>query len=222
MTRAVLLLSLLLWGCGGDDESTDDAPGAGGACPEPGARFATDVVDHSFGSGQDFGQAEFPEPVLGAPSGGGCCQGSLEVTSLGEGGFVTLAFGDNAIVDGPGPDFIVFENAFLVTEGEPESVFYELGSVSVSADGENFVGFECDGSEFPFEGCAGWHPSLANPSDNEIDPLDPSVAGGDAFDLAELGLDEVRYVRIEDLPEEQGGEGTFDLDAVAIANAACD
>jgi hypothetical protein len=217
----VLLLGLLLGGCGGD-ESADDAPGAGGACQGSAARFATEVVDHAFGSGQDFGQAEFPDPVLGPPSGGGCCQGSLEVTSLGEGGFVTLAFGDNAIIDGPGPDFIVFENAFLVSEDEPDSVYAELGSVSVSEDGENFVNFECDGSEFPFEGCAGWRPSLANPSDNEIDPLDPSVAGGDAFDLADLGLGEVRYVRIEDLPEEQGGEGTFDLDAVAIVNAACD
>jgi hypothetical protein len=220
MTRGVLVLGLLLIGCG-DEEPADGGSGAGEECSESGARFATAVVDHAFGSGQDFGQAEFPEPVLGPPSGGGCCQGSLEVTSLGEGGFVTLAFGENSIIDGPGPDFIVFENAFLVTEDEPESAFAELGSVAVSEDGENFVGFECEGSDFPFEGCAGWQPALANPSENEIDPLDASVAGGDAFDLADLGLDEVRYVRIEDLPEEQGGEGTFDLDAVAIVNAAC-
>jgi hypothetical protein len=221
MTRGALVLSLLLIGCG-DDEPTDNGSGAGAECSGSSARFATEVVDHAFGSGQDFGQAEFPDPVLGPPSGGGCCQGSLEVTSLGEGGFVTLAFGDTAIVDGDGPDFIVFENAFLVSEDDPESAYAELGSVAVSEDGENFVAFECDGSEFPFEGCAGWHPALANPSDNEIDPLDPSAAGGDAFDLADLGLDEVRYVRIEDLPEEQGGAGTFDLDAVAVVNAACD
>jgi hypothetical protein len=219
--RGALLVALLQVGCG-DGEPVDAGSGAAAECSEFGARFATEVVDHAFGSGQNFGQAEFPEPVLGPPSGGGCCQGSLEVTSLGEGGFVTLAFGENSIVDGPGADFIVFENAFLVTEDEPESAFAELGSVSVSEDGENFVGFECDGSEFPFEGCAGWHPALANPSENEIDPLDASTAGGDAFDLADLGLAEVRYVRIEDLPEEQGGEGTFDLDAVAIVNAECD
>jgi hypothetical protein len=143
------------------------------------------------------------------------------VTSLGEGGFVTLAF-DSVIVDGPGPDFIVFENAFLVDEEDPESVYAELGVVSVSEDGEHFVAFECDGSKFPFSGCAGARPVFANPKKNDVDPFDPDAAGGDAFDLADVGLSQARYVRIEDLPEEQGGEGTFDLDAVAIVNADCD
>lgn len=218
MMRRALIASFLLFGCGGQ-EATEKGSERSIACES--GRYAVEVVEHSFGSGQRFGQAAFPEPVLGPPSGGGCCQGSLDVTSLGEGGFVTLAFGDTTIVDGPGPDFIVFENAFFAVEGEPESVFAELGVVSVSEDGEHFVAFECQARKFPFEGCAGWRPVFANPSENDIDPLDPEVAGGDAFDLAELGLSRVRYVRIDDLPEEQGGEGTFDLDAVAIVNAAC-
>jgi hypothetical protein len=45
------------------------------------------------------------------------------------------------------------------------------------------------------------------------------LTGGDAFDLAALGLVEVGYVRIQDLG--LGGEapsGGFDLDAVAVVH----
>jgi hypothetical protein len=62
---------------------------------------------------------------------------------------------------------------------------------------------------------------LANPDQNDIDPLDPEAAGGDAFDLAELGLEFVRYVRLEDMPDDAPDIRTFDLDAVAIVNAGC-
>jgi hypothetical protein len=50
-----------------------------------------------------------------------------------------------------------------------------------------------------------------------VDPVDPSVAGGDAFDLAALGLPRAGFVRVRDLglgsptPDTAG----FDLDAVA-------
>ena len=66
----------------------------------PGERFVTSVTEYQFGSGQDFGQDAFPEPVLGPPRGGGSSKGSLDVTSIGEGGFVTLEFAGNVIVDG--------------------------------------------------------------------------------------------------------------------------
>ena len=44
------------------------------------------------------------------------------------------------------------------------------------------------------------------------------LAGGDAFDLAELGLEEAQYVRIMDvgLGEYLGETGGFDLDAVSV------
>jgi hypothetical protein len=35
--------------------------------------------------------------------------------TLGLGGTIALAFDDNVIVDAPGPDLLVFENAFLPT-----------------------------------------------------------------------------------------------------------
>jgi hypothetical protein len=216
------VLCLFLVGCGDGEDGAGPTAGptqTGTECSGSGSRFATAVVEHSFGTGQDFGQDTFPAPVLGPPAGGGCCKGSLDVTSLGEGGFVTLEFANNSIVDGPGPDFIVFENAFQVDESDPASVFAELGSVAVSEDGETWVGYECQAAEYPFTGCAGWRPTLANADESELGLLDPEAAGGDAFDLAELGLESARYVRIEDWPDED--ESTFDLDAVGIVNAAC-
>jgi hypothetical protein len=56
-----------------------------------------------------------PGIVLGPPGNATPTTGSLTVLSLGHGGSITLAFTDNEIVDGPGPDFIVFENPFFCT-----------------------------------------------------------------------------------------------------------
>lgn len=225
----VLLCAGLCLGCGGDDGGDNGAEGGSGGtsgqspveCNGPGSRFVTGVVEFEFGPGQDHGQDTFPAPVLGPPSGGGCCKGSLEVTSLGDGGFVVLEFAGNAIVDGPGADFIVFENAFLTDASDPSSVFEELAQVSVSQDGTTWHEYPCTATAFPFDGCAGWHPVAADPATNDIDPLDPAVAGGDAFDLADLGLDWARYVRIDDRNVPADDEATFDLDAVGIVNAAC-
>ena len=55
-----------------------------------------------------------------------------------------------------------------------------------------------------------------------IDPTDPDVAGGDAFDLADIGVDSARFVRITDSGFNVAGyggiTGGFDLDAVCAAN----
>jgi hypothetical protein len=61
----------------------------------------------------------------------------------------------------------------------------------------------------------------ANPDKNAIDPSDPTVAGGDAFDLADLGVSRARYVRITDRVDLTGLNGSFDLDAVSIVHAEC-
>jgi hypothetical protein len=141
--------------------------------------------------------------------------------SLGNGGWVVVGFEDNAIVDRPGPDFIVFENAFFVG-GSEDNVFAELATVAVSDDGEHWVEFPCSASEPPYGQCAGWHPTLANAAENELDPLNPDEAGGDAFDLADVCLAQARFVRITDRPDLDAGlNGVFDLDAVSVVHAAC-
>jgi hypothetical protein len=213
-TCATAIVALLLGtGCSAEDA---DREAASVEC----ARYATAATEHAFGSGQNVGQADFPGPILGPPRGAGCCDGSLDVVSLGNGGTVTLELGETEIVDGPGPDFIVFENAFWV-DGDESQPFAELATVAVSEDGQNFVEFSCTATEAPFGSCAGWRPVFANADDNSIDPLDPSAAGGDPFDLAEIGLARARYVRITDRPDQTGMAGVFDLDAVAAVNTSC-
>lgn len=193
----------------------------GDAC----SNFASEVVDVAYGPGQAFGRQQMPEIVLGPPEGAGCCQGSFDVLSLGNGGEITVGFGGNRVVDGPGVDFVVFENAFETGE----TVFAELATISVSTDGEHWSEFPCTATAAPFGSCAGHRPVYLNgDSATSADALgdgsiawEPSLAGGDGFDLADLGVTEAKYVRIVDRVDIEGLNGVFDLDAVGIVNASC-
>lgn len=210
-------------GSSGGRGATGGSPGFGGAaggppvCNGPGARFVTDVISVQYGPGQDFGQDQMPEIVYGPPGGAGCCTGSTDVVSLGNGGQIVVAFAGNGIADGPGPDFVVFENAFFVG-GDPLLVFAELATVEVSTDGVDWVEFPCTAVDAPYGDCAGWHPVMLDGDDG---PIDVATAGGDAFDLADVGLSWARYVRITDRSDLEGPTGVFDLDAVGIVNASC-
>ena len=217
---------------GGDGEggSAEGGAAAGGEAVEGGstnsppldpcAGFALEVIDVSYGPGSGFGKDAMPGIVLGPPKGAGETTGSLDVVALGNGGRITLGFGDQIIENGEGPDFIVFENAFWAG-GDPESPFAEPGTVEVSADGETWRAFECSASESPYGSCAGWHPVLAGAEGSNADPHDPATAGGDAFDLADVGLDSARFVRITDRADITGLNGSFDLDAIALVSWSC-
>lgn len=194
-----------------------EAGASAGLCA---SRFATSVVSFTAGPGPTTGQDQLPGIVLGPPKGGGTTSGSLDVCTLGNGGVITLGFAPSVIVDRPGPDFIVFENPFDIG-GDPTKPFAELGTVAVSEDGETWHEFPCTATAYPYGMCAGWHPVLANADTNRIDPTDPAVAGGDDFDLADIGVSEARFVRITDRVDQTGTEGTFDLDAVSIVHAEC-
>lgn len=186
---------------------------AGSELPDGADPFADRVVAFEPGEYAGFGEEEF---VLDGPQGQGASAGGLHVLSLGLEGAITLELTDWILVDGEGPDLLVFENAF--------PGWVEPGRVEVSADGETWHAFPCAEVE-PFEGCAGLEPVLANVvrDGEELDPTDPEQAGGDAFDLAELGVSEARFVRITDAglaPEwgYAGESGGFDLDAIAVVN----
>jgi hypothetical protein len=204
--------------------------------------FADAVVSYRIGEGGGAREAELPGVVLGPPHGGGPFQGSTHTLSLGLNGSIVLAFTDNVIVDGPGADFTVFENAFLV-DGDPVGVPYaEPGTVAVSGDGISWVTFPCDVEGAPLHaGCAGVYPVFANTNDPEApSPLLPSTtplaalvgvprdefvvpagSGGDSFDLAAVGLFAARFVRIDGGPRDTrlGGLSGFDLDAVAAVHS---
>lgn len=195
----------------GTDAGLDAGEDAGvDAGPSP---WADQVVSFTPGAGAGFGQSNFPQIVLGPPVGSGNSSGSTDVLSLGDQGEIVLAFTDEIIVDGTGPDFTVFENAF--------TGFIETGVVAVSDDGSTWFEFPCaavlDGGT---EGCAGVHPVYSNPT-NGISATDPTVSGGDPFDLAQLGVPRARFVRIRDSGKNHYAppSGGFDLDAIAVVNA---
>lgn len=181
--------------------------------PVDGDPFADRVVSFAPGSNAGYGANKMPAVVLGPPRGRGDKAGSMDVVSLGREGVIVLAFDDIGLVDGPGPDLIVFENAFIG--------IIETGHVAVSEDGETWHEWPCDphDEENGFPGCAGVSPVYSSP-DNDIDPTDVESAGGDAFDLADLGIERARYVRIRDSGENEylGTSGGFDLDALAVVN----
>jgi hypothetical protein len=187
-------------------------------------RFISCVLSYEPGPGDGHGQvasngeAGFPQIVYGPPVGGGTAAGSTDVLTLGGGGEIAFGFGGNAIVDGPGVDFILFENPFDIG-GDPTDPYDEPGVVSVSEDAVTWVDFPCQKDTYPYTGCAGWRPVISNP-DNGISPFDPATAGGDPFDLADIGVARARYVRVRDVSF-RGASPTegFDLDAAAIVNA---
>ena len=187
-------------------------------------RFATRVVSFTPGPCAGFGASVMPDIVLGPPAGAGRLKGSLDVVSLGVGGEIVLSFEPNEIVDGAGPDFIVFENAFYAG-GNASQPSADLGAVAVSADGVSWREYPCaPATSAPYGACAGWHPVYASPG-NGVSPFDPEVAGGEAYDLADVGLSSARFVRIRDLgtatcgSEPRPVNSGFDLDAVAIVHA---
>lgn len=203
-------------------DATDGAVADAGALSAD--RFATKVVSFTPGPCAGFGADEMPGVVLGPPVGAGGMQGSLDVVSLGIGGEIVVSFEPNAIVDGPGPDFIVFENAFYAG-GNPDQPAADPGEVSVSEDGSTWKTYPCPAqATAPYGECAGWHPVFSAPG-NGISPVDPSAAGGEAYDLAELGVKTARFVRIRDRSsatcegQPKPNNLGFDLDAVSIVNA---
>ncbi|MBC8146299.1 MAG: hypothetical protein H7X80_12000 [bacterium] len=179
---------------------------------------------HSFvpGTGQSSGQGAeyFPANALGYPDTNARRNAQSvdprEVLSLGMDGEIVLRF-DTPIVDGPGADFTVFENAFYGSIGAREVLFAEPAQIGVSRDGNTFVDFAFD--SLTLAGCAGTIPTNGNES-----PIDTRVSGGNSFDLAKVGIDSVRFVRVRDITRMVANNTShpfwdatlsgFDLDAV--------
>ena len=181
------------------------------------------------------------EPSLGLTDYGSAIDGSFiadnNVVSLGDGGQAIATFSE-AIGNGPGPDFAIFENGFA-------NHYMELAFVEVSSDGSNYTRFQ---------------PISETPTDSQISNFSFSdcryvhnLAGkyrvyfGTPFDLEELSgiaglnINHITHIRIIDVvgsisseiasydsegniindpyptPFESGG---FDLDAIGIIHGS--
>lgn len=208
------------------------------------------VVSYVVGASGGYpGTNYLPNVVKGPPMGSGLFQGGLDVFSLGFGGQIVLRFDDNAIANGPGADFTVFENAFMAFNGATltiERPFADPAIVSVSQNGTTWHTFPCQLTTNPpaeifYPGCAGVYPVLSsggNPHPSIpthgtmadlvgaplIPPPTPGGAGGDSFDLAAVGLSWARYVRIVDANVVTGdpygpNNAGADVDAVAAIHS---
>ena len=189
--------------------------------PDP---FVDRVVEFKKGNGGGFNEDELPEIVLGCPHGGGDVVGGSHVLSLGHEGSITLEFTDNEVIDGKGVDLLVFENSIKPAPNTGAvNPGYDLAKVEVSEDGKTWKTFPFDTATR--KGCAGHSPVFSNPDTDEgrdIKPTDPEQAGGEGFDIADVELKVVRFVRITDLGlSTLGGKTTkgFDLDAVAAVHS---
>lgn len=174
--------------------------------------WASSVHEYSFGTGQNTGQGTnyFPHNVLGSVSASvsATTPAALpeEVVSLGRNGWISVGF-ESPIINGAGADFTVFENAFEITGGL--GIFDEWLIVSVSNDGENWFTFPYD--SLTGEGMAGRTPT----NGGNVNYLDATQSGGDSFDIGELGLNEVKYVRVQDATRFQSSDKlSAELDAV--------
>ncbi len=153
-----------------------------------------------------------PLAALGRPDGITVSLGDRDQAELSAGlaaGTMTVQF-RRAILDGPGWDLAVFENAFPVSPNG--QVFGELAYVEVSDDGEHFA-------RFPSTSLTTERLDIGfGTAFSGIDPTDVhNLAGkhpagqGTAFDLAQLSTSEpvlrgqvdlqrIRFVRIVDIP----------------------
>jgi hypothetical protein len=191
--------------------------------------WASRYVDVAWGTDVDD-IWRTPALALGPATGS-----TADVVVLGNGGAITLAF-DRVIVDGPGADFAVFENAFNDT-------FLEWAFVEISSDGVHFTRFPSlyrgPRAAGPFAmlgpdaqyGLAGrYRVGFGTPYDLATLRQHPDVQGG------RLNLAAVQYVRVVDIigdgreqdawgapifdPTPVSGSGGFDLEAIAVLNVA--
>ncbi|HIP32726.1 MAG TPA: T9SS type A sorting domain-containing protein [Crocinitomicaceae bacterium] len=186
------------------------------------------------------GLADITNPSLGdasfgvAPNAVGIADGS-SVISLGDGGEAILSFG-TLITNGPGPDFVVFENSFSET-------FLELAFVEVSSDGVNFFRFPAISETqtttqiggFGSVDCRYLHNLAGKYKANYGTPFDLNDVAG-VFGLNENAITHVKIIdavgSIDPLYGTQDSQGNyvndpfttpfassgFDLDAVGVIN----
>lgn len=141
------------------------------------------VKQFTPGTMQNNGQgpAFFPQNIFGEPAADR--SDTVPVTdprmicSIGLGGEIVVGFRDRVIVDGPGADLTIYENAFRYSGTR---IYAEPAIVSVSSDGVTWTTFPWD--SLSLQGCAGKTPLV-----------------GDSFDLADIGMDSIRWIKITDV-----------------------
>ena len=153
------------------------------------------VITYQPGSRDDSlkNNPYYPQNIMGIPSRKASktlpANSREDIEAIGLSGEIIVGFNERVLLNGPGADFIIFENAFVnpVNNG----IFAEPAIISVSKDGINFIEFPYD--KTTLKGLAGLTPTYG-----DKDPFNPDISGGDAFDLDDLGLDFIKFIKIKD------------------------
>jgi hypothetical protein len=177
--------------------------------------WSSSVVDWQVGP-MDYADPSLGDAAFGVPTD---VLGEFGTPfSLGDGGEITLGF-DGHIADGPGEDFVVFENAFEYGG----FVFAELAFVEVSTDGLNFARMPAisrvDRVLGAFDGIL----------PDEAYNLAGNHVGGTAFDLADLVADPmvaagtvdlsmIRFVKIVDVVGDYLNGPTVDSNGFPVSD----
>jgi len=172
-------------------------------CIELNAQYFQSSIDTVYkflpGTGQNLGQSSefFPQNIFGLPDTNASeitpSSDPKQICSIGLGGEIVVGFKNYIIFDGDGPDFTIFENAFI--NPVTKKVFAEPAIVSVSEDGIKFYDFPYDAKTLV--GCAG-----ITPTNGKANPYDVQNSGGDKFDLSIIGLSRAKYIKIRDICNE--------------------
>ena len=166
----------------------------------------------------------------------------MHTFSLGLGGSITVAFTDNAIVDRPGPDFTVFENAVpAVGRRRPARRSRSRAPSRSAPTASHWVdvpvrarraavlpglrrrlsGVRDRSRSGVRRSCRRRRRSSSSSACRSTASRRRAGSGGDSFDLADVGLAVARFVRIDGGPQKMGlaGLAGFDLDAVAAVHS---
>ena len=106
-----------------------DAEGHVVPFPRERAHFATEVIAYEVGSPAPLPEGQDPTTALGPPDYKPDKWSKPRAVTLGNGGAITLGFGDGALIDGDGPDLFIWEIGPSI----------EAMTVEISADGKTWL-----------------------------------------------------------------------------------
>jgi hypothetical protein len=148
---------------------------------------------HGIYIAQDSINPFFPQNIFGEPSKYASetvpASSNEQIQSLGMDGEIIVGFNNKLLINGDEADFTIFENVFInpITGG----YFAEPAKVAVSRDGINYYEFKYDSNTL--KGLAGITPTYGDKNS-----YNPEESGGDSFDLSDVGIDTIAYIKITD------------------------